>query len=246
MKDKTPVKDDADIIRDGLCSLAFFALLSPVAIDGFARQSTLRTLAKGATIFTPEAHNDRFFIVASGWIKLYRETPDGMETITDIISTGGTFGEIGLSAQECMPYGAEVVDAAQIIALPKSLIIAEFMRNSPFGMGVLRYVTLQKLNREVEIEHRTVQNAPQRIGCFLLQLAGNDRDIQQPGILKLPYDKTMIAKRLGMQPETFSRALARLRAETGIDIEGSVIRIRDMKKLADYSCMLPLPKTAYR
>ena len=48
--------------------------------------------------------------------------------------------------------------------------------------------------------------------------------------MRLPYDKKLIASRLGMKPETFSRALAQLRNH-GVTIKGGDARIADLAVL---------------
>ena len=85
-----------------------------------------------------------------------------------------------------------------------------------------------------ELEHRTIQNAPQRIGCFLLRLA--DQSKTGPVTIHLPYDKTLVASRLGMQPETFSRALSKLKSQTGITIKGATIEMDSLNQLVEFSC----------
>jgi CRP-like cAMP-binding protein len=80
-----------------------------------------------------------------------------------------------------------------------------------------------------------VQNAPQRIGCFLLRLA-NQTALDNTITIHLPYDKTLVASRLGMQPETFSRALAKLKEKTGIRIKGATIEMESLNQLSDFSC----------
>ena len=88
--------------------------------------------------------------------------------------------------------------------------------------------------QDQELEHRTIQNAPQRIGCFLLRLTR--QDAEGPVTIHLPYDKTLVASRLGMQPETFSRALAKLRDATGITVRGATIEMDSLDRLVRYSC----------
>jgi CRP-like cAMP-binding protein len=48
--------------------------------------------------------------------------------------------------------------------------------------------------------------------------------------IELPLDKAMIAARLGMQPETLSRALARPRA-AGVVSSGGYIVVSDVARL---------------
>ena len=66
---------------------------------------------------------------------------------------------------------------------------------------------------------------------FLLNFgsaAENSADIH------LPYDKFLVAGRLSMKPETFSRALANLR-EIGVHTEGNLVHIEDVEALRRYA-----------
>jgi len=51
--------------------------------------------------------------------------------------------------------------------------------------------------------------------------------------IKLPYDKTLIAGRLGMQPQSLSRAFARLR-EQGVTISQNQAAIANVESLQEY------------
>ena len=55
-----------------------------------------------------------------------------------------------------------------------------------------------------------------------------------PAAIALPYEKALIANRLGMQPESFSRALARLR-DLGVTVERDNVHIKDLAKLIAFS-----------
>jgi CRP/FNR family transcriptional regulator, dissimilatory nitrate respiration regulator len=222
------------LIQSHLRMQPLFKPLRDETLAGFAEYASLRTEKKGAILFSAETPNEKIYFILSGWVKLFRETLAGDEAVVDVLTAGNFFGEIGLSGHDEMPYGAEVVEDAEIIAVPRFLLAEEIMRNSLFGMAVLQSMTRQRLQRDMEIEHRTVQSAPQRIGCFLLKLCRHNTS--GAVVLHLPYDKTVVAHRLGMQPETFSRALAKLRDETGLRVRGATVEIDSVQKLVDYTC----------
>lgn len=226
-------KTQAGIVQV-LQSVPLLVSLDERVLYHFAEYAQEASEKKGATLFAPDSVNDRFFVMCSGWVKLFRETLGGDEAVVDIMTAPYCFGEIGLASTEGMPYGAAVIEDATFITIPRFLLVEEVRRNSVFGLAVLQDLTRQKISRDMEIEHRTVQTAPQRIGCFLLKLCG-DRDAGAV-TLHLPYDKTVIASRLGMQPETFSRALSRLRDEVGLTIKGASVDVSDIKKLMSYTC----------
>lgn len=228
------VKKTPEGLVHHLKSIPLFQGFSDDKLRHFVEYTQEKMERKGTVLFPPDAPNDRFFIVASGWVKLFRETLDGTEAVIDILTAPHCFGEIGLAGTEGMPYGAEVIEDAVLVSLPRFLLAEEVRHNSLFGLAVLQTLTRQKMNRDLEIEHRTVQTAPQRIGCFLLKLCGEQTS--GPVTLHLPYDKAVIASRLGMQPETLSRALSRLCGDADIKIKGASVDIRDIRRLVDYTC----------
>ena len=221
-------------LREVLRAIPLFSGLDDKTLGHLAEYARERTEHKGTVLFSPDSVNDHFFIMSHGWVKLFRETLGGDEAVVDILTAPHCFGEIGLAGGEGMPYGAEAIEDCVLVVLPRFLLAEEVRRNSVFGMAVLQNLTRQKISRDMEIEHRTLQTAPQRIGCFLLKLCGNKTS--GPLTLHLPYDKTVIASRLGMQPETFSRALNRLRDEAGLHIKGAAVEIADIAVLVEYTC----------
>ena len=80
------------------------------------------------------------------------------------------------------------------------------------------------------IEQLQVLSTAQRVGDFLLRFCPPG-----PGnaVFELPFDKSLIARRLGMKPETFSRALAKLRA-VGIETHGATVSVEDLERLRAY------------
>ncbi|NMD07043.1 MAG: helix-turn-helix domain-containing protein, partial [Phyllobacteriaceae bacterium] len=64
-----------------------------------------------------------------------------------------------------------------------------------------------------------------------LQLAPPDDD---ECVVDLPYDKALIAARLGMKPESLSRAFNRLK-EYGVEIVQRQAAIKSLSRLRDFS-----------
>lgn len=195
----------------------------------------VQTHDKGKILFLHEDEAAQFYFVRSGWIKLFRETLDGTQAVVDIFTKGHIFGDTAIFEDDVYPYSAEVVEKAEIISLPLLYLKNEIERNSKFAFDMLSAMAKYRRQQDQEIEHRSIQNASQRIGCFLLRLTSQNED--EKGVrIQLPYDKMLIASRLGMQPETFSRALKKLKNETGIEIKGATIEMDSLNRLASYSC----------
>ena len=79
-----------------------------------------------------------------------------------------------------------------------------------------------------EVEQLTAHTTSERLADFLLKLC--PRQQTGPTTIHLPTDKSLIAGRLGMQPETFSRSLAKLRP-LGVETHGQNIVVQDVGAL---------------
>ena len=215
-------------------NLDMFRVLEESARVKFLAQATHFHRTKGGVVCLAGEPAHNLFVVVSGWIKIFRETLDGEEAVLDVVSTGSFFGEDAAFDGDLYQMNAEVVEDAEIMTFPIALLKEQIEKDPIFARATLSYMTQKKQLREREVEHLSVQNAPQRIGCFLLRLAGPDAI--EKASFDLPFDKTLIAAKLGMQPETFSRALAKLRHETGVHIKGARVSIDEVEKLSTYAC----------
>lgn len=208
------------------CDDAFFD-----AIQDSAQQ---KTYGKGQILFVHEDTAERFYLIQSGWVKLFRETLDGTQAVVDILPPGHIFGETSIFENGAYPYTAEIIEPSQIISFPLAQLKTEIEENNKLALSMLSSMARYRRQQDKEIEHLSLQNASQRIGCFLLRLTNQDEE--GAVTIHLPYDKTLVASRLGMQPETFSRALAKLRDKTGIKVKGATVQMESIDQLINYSC----------
>lgn len=88
--------------------------------------------------------------------------------------------------------------------------------------------TCQRLHYLMEeVEQLKAQSGVQRVAEFLLSLAPVDNG---SCVIALPYDKVLIAARLGLKPESLSRAFARLRS-VGVAVHSAHVAVSDVAKI---------------
>jgi CRP/FNR family transcriptional regulator, dissimilatory nitrate respiration regulator len=226
---------DSDQIRNSLQNADLFSACDSEVIESFVEQSHLLSFQKGQLLFVHGEPSMRFYIILGGWVKLFRETLEGTQAVVDILSQGHIFGEASMFYDDVYEYSAEVIENSKIISLPLSLLKSAIDKNPRISVSMLSLMAKRRQQQDKELEHLTIQNAPQRIGCFLLRLV--DQKKEGPTTIDLPYDKTLLAARLGMKPETFSRALVTLKEETGIRVKGASIELDNKQQLAEFSCV---------
>jgi CRP-like cAMP-binding protein len=207
-------------------------------IHHFCAHTNLRNVKKGTIICAPDDVAHHFYIVQTGWIKLFRDTQDGQEAVLDILSNAAIFGENSLFGSQTYGWYAEAVEDTTLISIPVSILKEAITKHQSLAINMITSMSEHRRRLDGEIERFMLQNAPQRVGCFLLKLVPQDAwDNQNPcPPIKLPYNKALVATRLGMTPETFSRALKALKKNTKISVKQSTVEIENVGSLATYAC----------
>ena len=125
---------------------------------------------------------------------------------------------------------AEAVEPARVLVVPAKPFVEAISSDPKLAMSMLASMSHHLRHLVTQVEQLQAKSASQRVGAFLLRLnAGGDEAIT----VHLPYDKSLIAARLGMKPETFSRALAKLR-RLGIHSEGTNVSVPEPRVLRRY------------
>lgn len=221
-------------VRATLQALPLFEAVAAETAERFSAAAQVRKHPKGSVLFLQDDPADYFYVILSGWVKLFRHTSEGDEAVIDMLTENSVFGETSIIEDGHHSFGAVVTDAAELISLPTSLLKTSIEDDNKLALAMLSSLSRHRVRQTKELEGMTLKNASQRIGCFMLRLcnSSDEHDIT----IKLPYDKSLIAARLGMKSETFSRALNKLRKETNINISGSVVTIPEIDDLSHYAC----------
>ena len=221
-------------MTEALRAHPLFKSLTSAQTHTLLAASHIQNVEKDQLLFLQDEESKCLYLVLSGYIKLFRETAHGAEAILNIAGPGTLFCETALFSHKKHPFSAQVAQPAEIMTIPYAVIEPLILTDPAFARAMLESMTAARHAQDKEIEHRTLQSTAQRIGCFILRLG---RPMATgPQTIQLPYDKTLIAARLGMQPETFSRGLNRLRDDMGLGVQGSVITIPDTQNLHRYCC----------
>ncbi len=219
-------------ITESLKHAPLFRSLDAESIAFFATHSHKRQYAKGADIFQLGDKATAFFFIIEGWVKLYRMTREGEEIIINVFAPGETFAEAAVfSPLQRYPVNAQAVEDVTALEIPRQLLVSKIRENSDLALTMLGSISAHQRLLVQQIEQLTAKSAPQRIGTFLLRLCPPHRRTNVT--VSLPYDKSLVASRLNIQPETFSRALAKLKS-CGVTMKKRQITIRDTALLADF------------
>lgn len=215
-------------------TIELFAKLPANVLEQFTKMAKVHYYKKGTEIFNSSASQKFFIYVLKGWVKISRDVVDGSEVILDILNNGHSIGEHFLLETESQPYHAEAISDLELFIIPIDFLRRLVNENHQFTLNLLNLTLQRQQKLTLEMEHLSIQSATQRIGCFLLRLC----TIKKMGntSFRLPYDKSLLASRLGMRAETFSRALAKICQECELKSDDDTLQINAIDKLVHYVC----------
>lgn len=193
-------------------------------------QTTEMEYAQGETIFLQGDPAKTIYIVVQGWVKLYRMAPNGAEAIVGVFTGGHSFGEALALNKQVYPVAAEAVTNSRILCLPTN-VLTNMIRERPEVVTSILAATYLHLHSMVfQLEQLKAFSGAQRVAEFLVELCPVDKGACT---VTLPYDKTLIAGRLGMKPESLSRAFVKLR-QYGVTIRQNSAAISDVGQLHSF------------
>jgi CRP-like cAMP-binding protein len=185
---------------------------------------------RGRSIFLQGDPADAFFLVLDGWVKLFRAMPDGGEAVVAVMAPGESFAEAVMFMGGRYPVAAEAVTDCRLLRVEARAVRAAMQADPRVASALLASIAHHTETLSDQVEHMKVLGAPQRVAEFLVRTA---RVRAGAASLTLPYDKALIARRLGMTPESFSRALAILR-DHGVQVERDAVDIANVARLRSF------------
>ncbi|EIE51567.1 Crp/Fnr family transcriptional regulator [Citreicella sp. 357] len=210
-------------------SLLLSSLRRPV-LDGLLGSARVRNVQRNGTIFLQGEQATAIFIVLEGWVKLYRIAPSGAEAVVGVFTRGRSFGEAVAFRNDTYPVSSQAVTDCRVLRIEA----AQFLRlieDTPGMATAILAATFTHLHALVaQVEGLKARTGAQRVAEFLLELTDCAEGACE---VTLPYDKALIAGRLGMKPESLSRAFSKLR-DHGVTIKQNRAAIRDVGILRDY------------
>ncbi len=229
------IKDtDADI------TFPFLADIPELDLCDLAKESRIRDYQKGSSIFLEGDPAENFYVILSGWVKLFRNTPEGEEVVVGLLSCDDMFGESALFAGKTYQFNAQSTLGTKVAEIPGGILRKKAQETPEILYKIIQTLSGYIHRLQLDNEHLIFMMTPQRIGCLLLQLAadakkGSGANSYTGCAVQLPYDKALAASSLGMKPETFSRAMTHLK-DAGVEIKGKNVSIANIDSLVDYCC----------
>jgi CRP-like cAMP-binding protein len=177
------------------------------------------------------------YAVAYGMVKLALRGATGAERVLRLVGPSQTFGEVVLFLQKPLPLDVVAVVDTRLVLIPAAPLLALMDSDPHFGRSLVASLCQRVHALVCEFEATTMHGATERLAAYLESLAASPEAAR----VTLPAAKKLIAARLGMTKETFSRALHELAQAGLLAVKGREVELLDRAGLADFSSTGMLP-----
>ncbi|MBL8588523.1 MAG: helix-turn-helix domain-containing protein [Methylobacteriaceae bacterium] len=184
-------------------------------------------LGKDARLFEWGRPASTCFVLLQGLVKLYRASESGERAVLSICGPGRALMLAeGLTGK---PYSAsaETVSPTRLLMLDVTELRDRMQADVRLSMALLAAAAADLRQLVAHVEELKAMTGPARLAAMILNLSEARAGAMQ---VTLPYEKQLIAGRLGMTPESFSRAMRQLK-EHGVRVSRDRLVITDIGRL---------------
>ena len=201
--------------------------LGPTALARMLETITVASFEPRDVLFHEGQIADCFYCVLSGYVRLCRLSKDGREADIRICGPGETFGECMLYLGPGYRYNAQAAETVTVARfdLQKVGVLAE--QEKDVSKAIMQSLSRHLLSTMDCIANDRLHTAPQRVAHYLLDICPQDETSIS---IRLPFQKSLLAGKLGLAPEALSRAFSSLR-DAGVSVRGRIVHIADIMAL---------------
>lgn len=220
-------------IKDKLKQHYLFNNIDEALLTGLAQRVRKHTLAAGDILFHHGDPAERFYLIGMGQIKLSRISPAGQEKVIEVMYAGSTFAEAVMFMQKhAYPVTAQALIDSVVYAIPNQAYLDILAQSTEYCFRLLADLSMRLHHHLQELDHLAQQNAMHRLIRYLVNQLPPDASNGHTLTLSIP--KQVLASKLSIKPESFSRLLATLAQEGIISVDKQTIVIHNVQRLKNY------------
>jgi len=214
-----------------LANLPMFSDLGSGDLDRIAASTVPVYAEKGQSICQCGDPCTGFHLVVFGLVKLGFTSPQGVEKVVEIVRPGQSFGEALMFLDKPYIVFAQALSDSMLLHVAKHAVFEELARDPGFSRRMLSGLARRLHGLVRDVEAYTLRSGQERVIGYLLADVADVADNGRPVEVHLTPGKSVIASRLNMTPEHFSRILHDLAADGLIEMNGRAVRIPDLERL---------------
>lgn len=225
-------REGALVKLDELRSVGLFEGLPQTALARLQSITRVVTANEDEVLCRQGTMPEFLYILLEGQVALSSTATDGTAAVVEVIRPGGHFVLASLLAELPHLMSAYSVGRSRLLAID-SVGLMQLVEEDPLlSVTLLRSVSREFRNMVRQVRDLKLRTAAQRLGCYLLALVSDPEAAKSD--FRLPFEKGLLAARLGCRQENLSRAFATLR-DYGVETHGARVILHNIPKLKAFA-----------
>lgn len=229
--------DDIEEMR----RLPLFRQVTPARAEAILRGAFLQRFPPHVELVREGEPADFLHVIIDGRVEMFSSFRD-RETTVGVLGAGQSFILAAVLLDRRYLQSARALLSSRILMIPADTIRQAFAEDPILARTLAEELALAYRDIVKELKNQKLRSGLERLANWLLI---RDAETGGTGLFEIPFDKKVLASRLGMAPEVLSRCFASLAAYHVI-VRGPSVTIHDLaalRGLAQPSLMIDDPTT---
>ncbi len=213
--------------RETLLNASLLSQLGAESVTAMMELVVIGSLPARQILFREGEAADALHCVLSGYVRAYRLDPDGREADVALYTAGDVIGVSAVFKGERYAASAQAAETATIARFDLRRVRELAGRHADLSLALASALARQLVDACTCIANDRLHTAPQRVALYLLSQCPA---VEGPVEFRLPFQKSLLAGKLGLAPEALSRAFSSLR-DHGVVVRGRLVQIADPETL---------------
>ncbi|MFC6446523.1 Crp/Fnr family transcriptional regulator [Shinella zoogloeoides] len=213
--------------RETLLNSGLLSVLGVESVAAMMEIAAIGSLPARQMLFREGEPADMLHCVLSGYVRVYKLDPDGREADVELYGPGDLIGASVVLDGGRYRATAQAAEPSLIARFDLKRVRDIASRRTDLAMALATSLSGQLARAFASLADDRLHTAPQRVAHYLLAHCTADG---KPASFRLPYQKSLLAGKLGLAPEALSRAFSMLRNH-GVSVRGRLVHIGDPEAL---------------
>lgn len=218
-------------LQSFLANVPLFKELASDELDRIASKTHEVRAARADVLFHRGDPALGFHIIVFGQVKLAFSSPRGDEKVVDLIGPGQSFGEAVMFMERPHVVTAQTLCDSMLLYIAREIVFEELERDPRFVRRIIAGLSSRLHRLMSDLENDSLHSGTQRVIGYLLRDSDESPAPTRALDVTLTATKGVIASRLSLTQEHFSRILHDLAARGLIEVHGRAIYVPDIAKL---------------
>ena len=206
--------------------LPIFNGASAAHVDAMLKVSFLQRFPAHVELVREGDPADFLHVIVDGQVEVFSAYRD-RETTVAVLGPGNSFIIAAVLLDRIYLKSARALSPSRILMIPAEMVRSFFHQDASFARSMGIELALAYRSVVKELKNQKLRSSLERLANWLL---AHDLANGSTGRFHLPFDKKVLASRLGMAPEVLSRSFAAL-VPYKVTVSGHTVELRDIEAL---------------